>query len=119
LQVWEKHGVAGIEKLRGKLKLGDLDGGYQRMMSLSWGADHLGFELDFKAAGAVSSVAAAAAQKQNRRVSAATQLPLSACREHACMRQLLWTQATMQRNAPAQTLLAQSSLKVAVIHDDG
>jgi hypothetical protein len=91
-QVWEKYGVKGIEKLRGKMKLGDKDGGFQRMMSLSRGADHLGFDLDFAAAGAVSSIAAAAAQQQKQcRVSAATQLPPWHSTWPGSCREMVWS----------------------------
>lgn len=37
LQVWDKHGAAGILKLRGKLSLQDPDGGFQRLMLYSRG----------------------------------------------------------------------------------
>lgn len=63
VQVWDKYGIPGIKKLRGELALGDLDGGFKRLMSLSWGAPDLGFELDYAAAGTTDSVAAAAAQE--------------------------------------------------------
>lgn len=103
VQVWERYGVEGIEKLRGKLTPGDLDGGFSSLMSLCWGAPNLNFKLDYKAAGAGSSVVAAAARAQE--VSPAAQLPPCALRHARCG---VSCASLVTRNAAAQSLVATS-----------
>ena len=81
VQVWERYGVEGIEKLRGKLTPGDLDGGFSSLMSLCWGAPNLDLDLDYEAAGA------AAAPQEQEVGSVAQLLPgalRGACTDWAC-----------------------------------
>lgn len=85
--MWEAHGVAGIHKLRGKLSLGDLDGGFQRLMSLSRGAPDLGREL-----GMQEALSAPASAEKTPRVSTAPAVQAAITSLQVCME---------KRSAPA------------------